>query len=187
MDSLDILKSEMIIPTSIINGIDKIFIHRDSLDSLVAKRVQKYFPVEKIEIVDEEPASTKGNLSAEAFDASKRNILITPYPGLFFKRCPGATQKKVLTCCNYYVLNLGSQCNMNCSYCYLQSYLNSPLMKIYSNIDQALEELREMAATHSELPYRVGTGEVIDSLSLDEITLYSRRLIEFFSKGRSLP
>jgi spore photoproduct lyase len=55
-------------------------------------------------------------------------------------------------------------------------------MKIYSNIDQAFEELEQMASLHSELPYRIGTGEVIDSLSLDELTLYSRQLISFFKK-----
>ncbi len=174
---------EIPVPESLIQHFEKIFIDVKSLESPVAKRAIKYFPNEKIEIVQQEPWSDhKGELSASQFDRSKRNLFLTPFAGQFFKRCPGATQKKTLTCCNYYVLNLGSQCNMNCSYCYLQSYLNSPVMKIYTNIDQALNELGEMAEKHSELPYRVGTGEIIDSLSLDEITLYSRELIEFFRK-----
>lgn len=158
-----------------------VFIDEKSLDSAVARRVMQSFPAAKISVVKEQPwADHRGDLSAEEFDRSKKNLFLTPFPGQFFKRCPGATQKKTLTCCNYYVLNLGSQCNFNCSYCYLQSYLNSPVMKIYTNIDQALGELSEMAAKHADLPYRVGTGEVIDSLSLDELTLYSRQLIEFF-------
>lgn len=174
---------EIPIPKSLIEIFDKIFIDEKALESSVASRVLRYFPVEKIEIVSQQPWSEhKGELSAEQFDRSKKNLYLTPYPGQFFKRCPGATQKKTLACCNYYVLNLGSQCNMNCSYCYLQSYLNSPIMKIYTNIDQALAELEAMASEHCDLPYRVGTGEVIDSLSLDEITLYSRELIEFFQK-----
>jgi len=174
---------EYSIPPSLIQSFEKIFIDEKSLDSAVARRVQKFFPAEKIQIVKEEPFSeSRGELSAADFDRSKKNLFLTPYPGQFFKRCPGATQKKTLACCNYYVLNLGSQCNMNCSYCYLQSYLNSPVMKIYTNLDQALNELQQMAEMHSELPYRVGTGEVIDSLSMDEITLYSRTLIEFFKK-----
>ena len=53
----------------------------------------------------------------------------------FFKRCPGA--RPGLTCCNYFVLNLGVQCNMNCSYCYLQSFVNTPVMKVYANIERA--------------------------------------------------
>ncbi|MEK6773636.1 MAG: radical SAM protein [Bdellovibrionota bacterium] len=174
---------EIPVPESLIQHFEKIFIDIKSLESPVAKRAIKYFPKEKIEIVHQEPWSEHtGELTASQFDRSKRNLFLTPFAGQFFKRCPGATQKKTLTCCNYYVLNLGSQCNMNCSYCYLQSYLNSPVMKIYTNIDQALNELGEMAEKHSELPYRVGTGEIIDSLSLDEITLYSRELIEFFRK-----
>lgn len=35
---------------------------------------------------------------------------------------------------------------------------------------------------HPNSPFRVGTGEVIDSLSLDDITLYSRDLIALFQK-----
>lgn len=71
---------------------------------------------------------------------------------------------------------------MNCSYCYLQSYLNTPIMKAYSNIDKAISELREMMIEFPQLPYRVGTGEVIDSLSLDHLTLFSRELIPLFKE-----
>lgn len=142
------------------------------------------FSEEQIEILSDSfsPSSQekKGTLTAEEFAKSKRHLLITPFAGQFFKRCPGATQKKNLTCCNYFVLNLGSQCNMNCSYCYLQSYLNEPVTKLYSNIEQALMELGERRRDQFELPLRVGTGEIMDSLSLDPISLYSRRLITFF-------
>jgi spore photoproduct lyase len=166
-----------------IHTLERIFIDRKSLDSEVARRAFEIFPREKIEIVDQEPwGDVKRTLTAEEFNRSKKNIFLTPFNGQFFKRCPGSTQKKVLNCCNYHVLNLGSQCPMNCSYCYLQSYLNSPISKIYTNIDQALGELKEMADTSSHLPFRVGTGEIIDSLALDELTLYSRKLIEFFNQ-----
>lgn len=167
----------------LLESFEKIYIDQQSLDSKLVHRVRSLFPHEKIEIVDQQPwLEIKRNLTAEEFNRSKKNIFITPFTGQFFKRCPGSTQKKVLNCCNYHVLNLGSQCNMNCSYCYLQSYLNTPIMKIYSNLDQALGELESMAQDHGHLPFRVGTGEVIDSLSLDEITLFSRSLIPFFQK-----
>jgi len=166
----------------IISHFEKIFIDEKSRDSELAQRILELFPSEKIEFVSQAPLPTKGALTAKQFDRSKRLLYVKPFEGHFFKRCPGASQKKVLTCCNYYVLNLGQQCNMNCSYCYLQSYLNTSTMQMYSNIDQAIQELEEMAKEHPDLPYRVGTGEVIDSLSLDEITLYSRKLIEFFKK-----
>ncbi len=165
---------------------EKIYISPESENSEVALRVRALYPSEIIYSIDEstqvEALEKKGSMNAEEFNASKKTLWLTTFKGQFFKRCPGATQKKALTCCNYHVLNLGSQCNMNCSYCYLQSYLNSRATKIFTNIDQALNELREMATLHPDQPFRVGTGEVIDSLSLDHLTLYSRKLITFFNE-----
>ncbi len=67
---------------------------------------------------------------------------------------------------------------MNCSYCYLQSFINTPVLTVYTNLDHALDELRALGMSDHVL--RVGTGETVDSLSLDDITLYSRELITFF-------
>lgn len=165
----------------LISGFEKIWIHEDSRYSKLGQRISSLTPASKIEFVTEDPLpNLKGQMSAQQFSESKKRVYIKPFVGQFFKRCPGSTQKKVLTCCNYHVLNLGQQCNMNCSYCYLQSYLNSPAMLMYSNIDQALAEIREMASQHPTQAFRVGTGEVIDSLSLDPLTLYSRELIQCF-------
>jgi spore photoproduct lyase len=155
----------------------RVYIDHSARQSAVAERLIELFAPEQITMVSGLPAA-KGALSADEFDASKRNLFVTEYKGQFFKRCPGA--KPHLSCCNYFILNLGLQCDMNCSYCYLQSFINTPMMTIYSNIDQALGELRKMAIAHPQAPYRVGTGETIDSLSLDPLTLYSHRLIEFF-------
>ena len=169
---------------SLIDSFETVFIDEKSLNSSVADRIFSIFPEKKIQVVQNEPwqERRKSILSADDFSESKKNIFVTPFKGQFFKRCPGSSQAKVLNCCNYHVLNLGSQCNMNCSYCYLQSYLNSPIMKIYSNISSAVDELTEMFKSAGHLPYRVGTGEIIDSLSMDEITLYSRILIEQFKQ-----
>ncbi len=173
---------------------DRIEIAADSRDSEVATRVRSLYPSEIIvELAGTNDQNfdanstavsklNRGPMSAAEFDQSKKSLLLTTFKGQFFKRCPGATQKKALTCCNYHVLNLGSQCNMNCSYCYLQSYLNSRQTKIFTNIQNALSELKVMADQFPEHGFRVGTGEVIDSLSLDQVTLYSRKLIEFFNQ-----
>lgn len=172
----------MIAPFTVPN-LEKIWVDKDSWDNLVTKNFLNYYPSDIFTFLDagESPSDEfRGNLSAAQFAKSKKQLWLRPFKGQFFKRCPGATQKKVLTCCNYHVLNLGQQCNFNCSYCYLQSYLNSNLMQIYTNIDQAFAELRDMANEHPNLPFRVGTGEVIDSLSFDPITLYSKELIKFF-------
>lgn len=169
-----------------IPSFNKIYIDQTALNSEVSRRVQEIYPAEIIEFIQNDKVPqisiSNGPLSTEEFNDSKKTLLLTTYQGQFFKRCPGATQKKSLTCCNYFVLNLGSQCNMNCSYCYLQSYLNSKVTKVFVNIDDALNELKAIADNHPDQPFRVGTGEIIDSLSLDPVTLYSRKLISFFKK-----
>lgn len=165
---------------NLISQFDHVYILDSAVTSAVAKRALGLFPKEKISVVSEEPFSErKGRLSSSEFQQSKRLLYLAPFKGQFFKRCPGA--RPGLTCCNYFVLNLGLQCNMNCSYCYLQSFINSPVTKIYTNIDQALRELDNMSVDMGEANIRIGTGEVIDSLSLDPLTLYSVDLIRFFN------
>lgn len=160
------------------NKFQKIYVDRASLNSPVAERFIQLFP-NIIQITDGKPdLFSKGELTAQQYSLSKKTLFITPFVGHFFKRCPGA--KKGLACCNYFVLNLGQQCDMDCSYCYLQSFINTPYMVIYSNIDKALEELETLYKDHKDSKVRIGTGEVIDSLSLDPLTLYSKHLIEFF-------
>ncbi len=164
-----------------LRDIDHVYIDSKVVGSSVARRAFNLFEPSRVSIVEAEPfADDKGELSALQFDRSKKNIYLTEFKGTFFKRCPGA--RPGLTCCNYFVLNLGLQCNMNCSYCYLQSFINTPVMKIYTNIEQALNELEVMGRDLSGETLRVGTGEVIDSLSLDPLSLYSRELIRFFRK-----
>ena len=160
---------------------DHVYVHRDSQNSTVAQRVLRHFSSKKISFVTSPPlADRHGTLSAEEFSESKRKLYLTEFKGSFFKRCPGA--KPGLTCCNYFVLNLGLQCNMNCSYCYLQSFINTPVTTVYTNIDKAFSELEALSQHSAQFSFRIGTGEVIDSLSLDPLTLYSVDLIRFIKK-----
>lgn len=163
----------------ILGKFERIFIDKKSLNSSVAQRILDLSPSEKISVCDGKPPMTSsGSFTGEEYTRSKKILFVTEFAGQFFKRCPGA--KKGLACCNYYVLNLGLQCDMDCSYCYLQSFINTPYTIIYSNLDKALEELSELYQQFNKSTLRVGTGEVIDSLSLDPLTLYSRTLIDFF-------
>lgn len=164
--------------TDILNKFLKIYIDEASAGSGLAERLSALAP-EKIEWVQGRPPQyARGELTGDQYALSKKILFITPFAGQFFKRCPGA--KKGLACCNYFVLNLGQQCDMDCSYCYLQSFINTPYSVMYSNIDKALEEMSLLHRDHADQQVRIGTGEVIDSLSLDPVTLYSRELIEFF-------
>jgi spore photoproduct lyase len=157
----------------------KIIVHPDGLDAPVTQRILDLAPPNMVEVSAARP-ELHGELSPQEFNDSKRILYLAPHRGQFFKRCPGARPN--LTCCNYFVLNLGVQCDMNCSYCYLQSFINFPYLTVYTNMGQALAELEELAQANAASPFRVGTGETIDSLSLDDVTLYSRDLIQFFHR-----
>ena len=160
-----------------LNWFEKVYIEDTALKTEVTERAQSIFPKEKIQIVNEN-FFEKGHLSSENMEKSKKVLLLKNFKGSFFKRCPGARPK--LLCCNYYVLNLGQNCEMDCSYCYLQSFINFPAVVIYANIEQAFEELKEIKKNHSQDYIRIGTGEQTDSLSLDDISLYSKKLVHFF-------
>jgi len=157
------------------DSFDSIFIDPESEGSSVAKRLKEIFP-EKVKKFSERKVLKAQTLSPEDFDQSKREILVKPHKGKFFKQCPGGNANSA--CCNYFVLNLGSQCHFNCSYCYLQSFLNTPFMVIYSNIEQASSELMEVSKSMKDHKIRVGTGETIDSLGLDPLTGYTKMLVE---------
>ncbi|MEI7973777.1 MAG: spore photoproduct lyase family protein [Bdellovibrio sp.] len=156
----------------------QVFVLEESMESEIGKRVLDLCP--SAEILSDWKKTKSQSLSSHEIERGKKTLVVRRHSGHFFKRCPGSTQKTALTCCNYYVLNLGSQCNFDCSYCYLQSYLNQAEVQIFSNTDEALAELRAMMLQHPDLPYRVGTGEITDSLSLDPLTLNSRKLIQQF-------
>lgn len=165
------------IDPALLKQFENIYIEQSSQESSVAQRAYALFPKSKIKIIPEDYFK-KGQLSASEMDKSKKTLLLKKFKGSFFKRCPGQNQK--MMCCNYYVLNLGQHCEMDCSYCYLQSFINFPSVVIYTNIDQALKELEDLKAKHKDQYLRIGTGEQTDSLSLDDISLYSQKLVSFF-------
>lgn len=114
------------------------------------------------------------------FTAAKRRLVLAPRRGPFLEHCPAG--RGALACCNYLVLNLASNCPLDCHYCFLQEYLagNVPLTA-YVNVEQALAELAQVLDRHAERRFRVGTGELADSLALDPVTGLCRDLVPFFA------
>ena len=166
-------------PQNILEKFDNVFIDVKSIPSKLAQRVMDLAQPGQVQIVENRPwKDQRGLMTKDEYERSKKNLFLTEFQGEFFKRCPGHSPG--LSCCNYFVLNFGQQCDLDCSYCYLQSFLNNRVMTLYTNLDQALLELKAMAPKMGQHKLRVGTGEVVDSLSLDPVTLFSHDLIEFF-------
>ncbi|MBN1348162.1 DNA photolyase [candidate division KSB1 bacterium] len=109
----------------------------------------------------------------------KRILLLARQKGHFFKSCPG-TQRHL--CCGYKILNTANNCDLDCTYCILQGYFTNPLMLVYVNIDDLFRELHQLLTQHPRRFYRIGTGELTDSLTLEPLTGYGAHLIKFFAR-----
>ncbi len=134
--------------------------------------------------------SNASNVSTQIIDdiseadknTNKKILILAKQKGKFYKPCPG-TQNYI--CCGYKILNLVNNCEINCSYCVLQGYFDSNHITVYVNIEDLFKELSDLLERHPEHNFRIGTGELADSLSTDHITRYSTQLISFFARYRN--
>jgi len=114
------------------------------------------------------------------FGAAKKKLLLTRHKGEFLKKCPGSEGQ---VCCNYFVVNFASNCPMDCSYCYLQEYLGqNPALKVFSNVDDLMAEADELLTKHPRFLFRIGTGEITDSLALEPYIGFAREVVPFFAQ-----
>ncbi|MBN1277152.1 MAG: DNA photolyase [Deltaproteobacteria bacterium] len=160
--------------------INKVFIDHGSLDHAFARnaldRVREGFP----DIVIE-----KNNYPCGLNDSGmgKDTLHFLPYKGEFLKPCPGT---KEYICCGYNILNIGTNCPLDCSYCILQSYINIPNLRVFANLEEELGNVLNFFDSHTDSIFRVGTGEFTDSLAIDPITFCSDLLIPEFSKRKNV-
>jgi spore photoproduct lyase len=152
---------------------DEIWIEEQVFSQVISSEIVhrlKGIPVKKIDDI--------GTLIAQKnINFTNKILVLAEQKGKFLKPCPG-TQNYI--CCGYYFLNLTTNCEIDCSYCILQGYLNNPFMTVYTNIDDLFKEVDQLLNANSKKFFRIGTGELTDSLTLDHITHYSKRLIPFF-------
>jgi spore photoproduct lyase len=157
---------------------DAVWIERSELDTPVARALRARYagpltPFDGHPPV--RPASVRDG---------KRVLVLQRHRGAFLRHCPAGTAG--LVCCNYLVVNLASNCPMDCSYCFLQDYLaDAPALTAYTNVADALAEVGAVLAAHPDRQFRIGTGELSDSLALDPLTDLSRQLVPFFAARRN--
>jgi spore photoproduct lyase len=121
---------------------------------------------------------------ADPFGASKKVLFLSKFEGSFLKKCPGISPGMV--CCNYYIVNLTSNCIYDCSYCVLQDFLeNNPILQAFVNLEDVLSELDSVFAAYPERTFRVGTGEIADSLALDDVIPHTDLLVPFFNRQKN--
>lgn len=155
--------------------IERILIHPDVVNFPLTKRVLKNcgrIPFNIAETVPEVELTS-----------GKRILFVTDLPGQLVKPCP-ATSDPYL-CCQYTVLHSCLQCPMDCVYCILQQYLESPVITLNVRLHDMLHEINSLLAEQPRRFFRFGTGELGDSLALDPLTKLSEDFIRFFSDKRN--
>lgn len=155
---------------------DEVWIERSEVETSLAKTLAARLDPGIIHVLE-----NGTTVDTDTFSAGKRRLVLQRHRGSFLRHCPAGTAG--LVCCNYLVVNLASNCPFDCSYCFLQEYLaNNPTMKAFTNVDDALREIDAVLRAHPDRSFRIGTGELADSLALDPLTALSRRLVPFFSE-----
>jgi spore photoproduct lyase len=93
-----------------------------------------------------------------------------------------ATFNRKYLCCNTHVLKSVHNCPFDCSYCFLQNYLNDGITKVIGNSEALMEEIRENIKRQPWKLFRIGTWELGDSLALERETGQAGQLIQGFSE-----
>ncbi len=122
------------------------------------------------------------NESYEYTDMDKETLRLLSFKGEFLKPCPGTNN---YICCGYQILNIGTNCPLDCSYCILQAYFNKPSLRVFVNLENELARVAQIIDNSPEKLFRIGTGEFTDSLALDEIHRFSGLLSEFIQKKKN--
>ncbi|MDY6973563.1 MAG: radical SAM protein [Thermodesulfobacteriota bacterium] len=122
-----------------------------------------------------------GNIS-NSLEMGKDTLRLLSYRGVFLKPCPGTSE---YICCGYQILNVGTNCPLNCSYCILQSYFNQRDLRVFVNLEKELDHVLRLIDSQPDRVFRVGTGEFMDSLAIDPITCWSDLLLPVFSKRKN--
>jgi len=167
---------------------ERIFVERAVQDLPITRNVLERLPEVPTEQIDSrESLLQESKRWNPTLQRTKKSLILAQHKGCFFKPCPGSRARDGLksVCCNYFVINYASNCHMECSYCYLQSHLNFPYMTVYANCEDLLSELQVAFSESPHRSFRIGTGELADSLALDLLTSYSVPLVEFFAAQKN--
>jgi spore photoproduct lyase len=123
-------------------------------------------------------SETSDCLRASKDILAKDMLHLKAFKGDFLKPCPGTRN---YICCGYQILNIATNCPLDCSYCILQSYfINQPGLRIHVNLEEKIESIMAEIDQHPQKIVRVGTGEFADSLALDPMAGWTGILMPHF-------
>jgi spore photoproduct lyase len=110
----------------------------------------------------------------------KRSFQTIPKKGEAMGTC--ATFNRKYLCCSVHVLKSIHNCPYECSYCFLQNYLNNGITKTVDDVSGLMQEVKQKICLQPGRLFRIGTWELGDSLALEKETGQAERLIPEFAK-----
>ena len=167
------------------SGLRKVIVQNEALRHPLTEKILNRLPNTPVRTFT--PTMSKQSIrlnraSGHQTEMGKDTLHLLPFKGEFFKPCPGT---KEYICCGYQILNVATNCPLDCSYCILQSYFDQPNLRVFVNLDKELERVCRIIDEKPDEIFRVGTGEFTDSLALDAITGWSDLLLPLFSKRKN--
>ncbi len=153
----------------------KIFLESGVESLPLTRRVLEHFPQVPVLALEDSRQLKVARPIAEA----KRLLVLARLRGEAVKPFP-----KVAEAINFedYVFNPVSNCHLECTYCVLQSYLkNNPAITFFADPEPFFSGIHRLVTAQPAKTFRVGTGELSDSLATDAITAWSREWVPFFS------
>ncbi len=158
----------------------KIYVEKDAADEpLTQKILSRLADVPMEEIEDVRVLSEAVKARPDGIGEGKRFLLLRRDRGQSFKPFPESVD---YLSCDYFTLHTAEGCDLECSYCILQAYLTNPLLTVYVNLEDMLGKLQQILDQNPDRFFRIGTGQLADSLSLDHITGFSEILVPFFAR-----
>jgi len=157
--------------------IKRLFIEEAARHDPVTRRVRQRLAHLPAQIIpNKESLRLFSPLTPTDITKAKETLFLARQKGPFWRSCPGT---KEYICCGYQILQVVTNCPMDCSYCVLQSYFNFPAMTVFTNWDDLWAEMGAEMTTRPGKIQRLGTGQFGDSLALDELLGLNRELIDF--------
>ena len=159
---------------------EKIYVEKGAEDFPDVRKIVGRLPKAPYEIVSDKKALLEEIRRApDPIGAGKRFLLLARDRGRAFKPFP--TPEGSVSC-NFHSLHLVEGCDLECSYCILQAYLTNPLLTVYVNVEEILDGLETFLKSRPNERFRIGTGQLADSLSLDHLTAHTEILVPFFAR-----
>src|SRR5579875_1840359 len=166
--------------------LEHIFIEQEFRESALSGRIRAHAPEIALSYVaDGREAALPVAGAADPFAAGKRRLVVLRRRSPFVMACPAGGAE--FACCGYLIMALASNCPMDCSYCFLQEYVaNNPGFQVFGNYAEAFDELEVLTRRAPSRHFRIGTGELADSLAFDHLTGLSLDLVAFFARQPNL-